>query len=132
MAFTLPDFNLAVDIYTGPWLTKVLRVSTVGNLAFGKRVQQLFGSYDPQPNVQSSTPALLLLPAGTDVRGVVLTNQEDVIEVPSGSGRWYSVNAVEDIGKGFSNEHRCASVTQISEYVDGVKYSGLFWPVPMP
>lgn len=132
MAFTLPTFNLVCDFYTGPWATKAYRLTENGNLAWGKRTLGIWGSAGDtsfSPAVYSET---LLLPALTDVRSAALTGHNDLIEVPSGSGRWYVVQAVDDIGKGFANEHRAAIITMASQYVDFTRFPGLFWPVPMP
>jgi hypothetical protein len=52
----------------------------------------------------------LLVPALTDVRGPQDPVGPDMVEVPAGSGRWYQVVFVDDIAKGFSNEHRTASI----------------------
>lgn len=52
----------------------------------------------------------LLLPLQTDIRGLQDTVSQDMVEVPAGSGRWYSVQIVDDIGKGYANEHRSASI----------------------
>jgi hypothetical protein len=53
----------------------------------------------------------LLLPPLSDVRGPQDSSGfTDVVEVPAGSGRYYGVAAVDDIGKGYSNEHRTASL----------------------
>jgi hypothetical protein len=52
----------------------------------------------------------LLLPAKTDVRGPQDVRSFDMVEVPAGSGRWYSVVFVDDIGRGFANEHRTAGI----------------------
>jgi hypothetical protein len=72
--------------------------------------------------------AELLLPAGTDVRddftldpGLAVTNQPDFVEVPAGSGRWYTVVQVEDVAKGFPNEYRVAMI-----------FKNKNWPVPTP
>jgi hypothetical protein len=132
MAFTLPSFNLSVDIYTGPWLTKVLRVTSDANLAFGRRSQVQYPSLGDPGAAPASVYEILLLPAITDIRSYFLTGQTDVVEVPSGSGRWYGVEWVDDVGKGFDNEHRAAGLLQISHFLDPVKYAGLSWPVPMP
>jgi len=133
MAFTVPEFPIVCNIYTGPWLGKVLRLSDVPcNLAWGKRVNAL-----PQINANADlldgTPQMtLLLPALTDVRSTIISGTGDVVEIPSGSARWYGVLAVDDIGKGFPNEHRGAYVLQISKYVDSIAYAGLTPPVPWP
>jgi hypothetical protein len=133
MSFSLPDFNLICDVYTGPWLTRVLRVSPVCNLAMGRRTAFLTFTIDIVDATQGLSPNLLL-PAGTDVRDVSCSGSgnADVIECPAGSGRWYQVVNVDDIGKGFGNEHRCASLVKIYEGVDSVRFAGLFWPTPIP
>jgi len=132
MAFTVPDFNLPVDIYTGPWIGKVLRLSTTGNLALGRRVQQfILDVAVPQLEV-SSMQLALLLPPGTDLRDKFQGGQNDVIECPAGSGRWYGLEAYDDVGKGFSNEYRIAVISKIGQAVDGTLYPGLVWPIPCP
>ena len=55
----------------------------------------------------------------------------DVVEVPSGSGRWYQVNLVDDVVKGFTNEYRIATIVKIGQNYGGTA-PGLFWPIPMP
>jgi hypothetical protein len=53
----------------------------------------------------------LLLPALTDVRATQgVGGVPDTVEVPAGSGRWYGVAGVDDIGKGYANEHRTACI----------------------
>jgi hypothetical protein len=131
MAFTLPVFNLSVDIWTGPWATKAFRLNVMANLAWGKRInfasQQISAEGYP-----SAIPMTLLLPSGTDIRSYLTAGVADFVEVPSGSGRWYGVNAVDDIGKGFPNEHRGAYVTAVSQFLNSMTYPALSWPVPMP
>lgn len=132
MAFVLPTFNLNVDVYTGPWSGKVFRAQVAGNLAFGRRVYgQPFVDLPVGQSWQGSA-SILLLPPGTDVRSGLLVANPDILEIPSGTGRWYVVYVVEDIGKGFSNEHRAALVGQISALLVPSQYPGLAWPVPMP
>jgi len=36
----------------------------------------------------------------------------DAVDVPSGSGRWYSVVNVDWVANGFANAHRCAMIVQ--------------------
>lgn len=51
----------------------------------------------------------LLLPPITDIRGMQdVSGFVDVVEVPQGTGRWYGVAVVDDVGKGYPNEHRTA------------------------
>jgi len=131
MAFTVPTFNLLCDIYTGPWLTKALRSSNVPcNLAMGRRVQQAGNDYialqygPAAPN--------LLLPAFTDIRDGSCAGEQDIVECPSGSGRWYFVSAVDDVAKGFSNEYRLAAIGKVSDFADHSRFPGVFWPTPIP
>jgi hypothetical protein len=112
MAFRLPNFNLTANINTGPLLTLAFRFATSCNLAWGTRVNQ--------SNVGGSgvlgvplTLMDLLLPPGVDVRGPLSATLADIVEVPAGSGRFYTVTFVDDIGKGFPNEHRCAVISQV-------------------
>ncbi len=132
MAFVLPDFNLTVDIYTGPWNTRVLRLSSSANLAFSRRVVQIQAGFDPSASVSTLTNIMtLLLPAGTDVRDHFQGVPYDLVEAPSGSGRWYAVSGVDDIGKGFANEHRCAYLIKVGASLNAIEFAGLVWPVPM-
>jgi hypothetical protein len=121
MSFNLPQFNLHCNVWHAPAIPPVGApdLDTLGNLAWGRRV-----------NVTSTggtsflgTPLLcmtLLLPKLTDVRGDP-AGGADVVEVPAGSGRFYRIVFVDDIGKGFANEHRAAVLQQ-----------HLPMPVPMP
>lgn len=132
MPYSLPAFNLLCHIYDGPWLTKVFRLEAPCNLAWGRRVQA-FASEVFEPEVQPASVSMILLtPAGTDVRATVPSGMGDVVEVPAGSGRWYGVVAVDDLGKGFANEHRGAVINQVSQHLDPVLYAGCLWPIPMP
>ncbi len=131
MAFTLPDFNLTCDIYTGPWLTKVLRVSSSCNLAIGRRVSYFSTDWGAGAPATHGLPTLLF-PPGTDVRDGSCNGVQDVVEVPSGSGRWYQVLGVDDSGKGFSNEHRWAHVSKIYSQMNPIAFPGLQWPTPIP
>jgi len=132
MAFTLPTFNLVCGLFAGPWPVGASRLTPDCNLAMGRRSQVQYPSLGDPGESSASVYVLLLLPAFTDVRSRVLSNDADFVEVPLGSGRWYRVEWVEDIGKGFDNEHRAAGLLQVSEYLDAFLYPGLFWPVPMP
>ncbi len=135
MPFTVPDFNLTCEIFAGPYDLRVLRLSAVPcNLAMGRRVQVNFHGTDG-PNYGPATSSLLV-PAGTDVRDnaqlVGGGAPYDIIEVPSGSGRWYYVTGVDDVGKGFPNEYRFVSMDKLSSNAGLAQTTGLFWPVPMP
>lgn len=132
MAFSVPTFNLVCEVWSGPWLAKSFRFSSPCNLAFGRRVQQQFLDFDTPELVVGTFQMALLLPALTDLRDRNQGFDNDVIEVPVGSGRWYGLNSYDDVGKGFDNEYRLALVTKISQAMDATKYAGLDWPFPCP
>lgn len=71
------------------------------------------------------TDMLIIVPKGTDIRGPSFGIQADAIECPAGSGRYYVVQMVDDVAKGFSNEYRFALVTWQNNSANG-------WPVPLP
>ena len=135
MAFSVPTFNLVCNIYTGPWLTKVLRIADCPcNLALGRRSQKWM-FIDTYIDYMSVNPNLLL-PALTDIRDLSTVSPAgayaDIVECPSGTGRWYWVNSVDDVGKGFDNEYRMAGLQKILEFMDPVNYAGAKWPTPIP
>lgn len=120
MPYIVPAFPLIVNIWrNGNPTINPPDVVSPGNLSPGKRVMVapiLAPGLDP--------PQLLmevLLPKLTDVRGWNAAAGPDTVEVPSGSGRFYSVAMVDDIGKGFTNEHRFAILRQTAP-----------WPSPIP
>lgn len=131
MSFTVPAFVVPTSIYSGPWLARVLRVSLLANLAKGRRIP-VNNNVQPQNSPELQLIYSLLLPPGTDVRDFSTSITPDVVECPSGSGRWYGVFSVDDVGKGFPNEYRCAQICKIYEALDPAAYPGLFWPTPIP
>jgi hypothetical protein len=71
--------------------------------------------------VQNQVSMYLLVPAGTDLRDNHNLTGSDVVVVPAGSGRGYFVDQVDDLGKGFANEHRFALLSKAGA-----------WPTPIP
>lgn len=141
MAFRLPRFNLGAGIWRyNTLLTFPADVLTQCNHALGRR------SYPSLVLVGSSLtylssrlmgqPVEILLPPLTDVRYFGNSAPgSDVVEVPSGSGRFYVVAGVEDVGKGFPNEYRLAiglppttSNVALFNVLNGVGQ----WPLPYP
>lgn len=119
--YHLPVFNLTVNIWRNQSDVGVHPpdVVTLGNLAWGRRVNvPAVGAADAYGVMT------LLLPALTDIRDNPLSPANaDFVEVPAGSGRIYGVIVVDDMGKGFANEHRAAVIQ---------KTSGFPWPNPIP
>lgn len=124
MAFTIPLFPLSVRIWSNG-INPILnppRVNTFGNLAYGKRVMTQY--WDWSASGLPGAFSLLLLPAFVDVRDVLSPGGFDTVEVVAGSGRFYLVDLVDDLGKGFANEHRFALMHKTDLYGT--------WPVPIP
>jgi hypothetical protein len=116
MPFRLPSFNITCNITTcdvpnvAAVPTGPIRLAGVScQLTFGRRVNVSSTGGTTTAGVLTIAMSLLL-PPFTDIRGPQDTVSFDMAEVPAGSGRWYAVIGVDDIGKGFSNEHRTAAI----------------------
>lgn len=138
MPYSIPTFPIQCDVYDGPWGSHAVRISGLScNLAMGKRVyaNNVLADFTVigTPYAFGLSP-VLLVPALSDLRSHMQGVPPDLVQVPAGSGRWYEVRDVEDVGKGFPNEYRAALLAKAYE-VPGVQdpiYEGLFWPIPMP
>jgi hypothetical protein len=117
MAFVVPNFNLTCDIFKNegtldapvvPSLPARLAAVPCA-LVYGRRVNVASTGGTSSPGVPLECMSLLV-PKLTDIRGPQDVVINDVVAVPAGSGRWYGVNAVDDIGKGYPNEHRSATI----------------------
>jgi len=114
MPFVVPTFNISCNVKTVAALAPALFVAPWRltaqpcALVFGRRTQvpalkqgATFGTVVPVYEMS------LLVPALTDLRGFQSVGAAfEVVECPAGSGRFYWCSSVDDIGKGYSNEHR--------------------------
>lgn len=118
--FVLPTFNLSVNIWRNTNATSnPPDVISTCQLRFPDGV-------DVQVSAMGTVQVLmlLLLPSGTDIRSWVQGSpfpEQDTVECPAGSGRFYTVAFIDDAAKGFANEHRIALIAQQAS-----------WPTPMP
>jgi hypothetical protein len=58
-------------------------------------------------------------PALTDIdysRVIAMMNFPDIVEIPAGSRRFYSVQWLDDVGKGFPNENRRVMLNQLQPF----------------
>lgn len=125
MAFTLPTFNLLCNIWHSPNVP-VINPPDIAllrcNLAWGRRTNVGLGNEGTNPVDGNMT---LLLPALSDIRDVSGgAARADFVEVPAGTGRYYFAAFVDDIGKGFANEHRGAVIVKT--------IGSILWPIPIP
>ena len=117
--YSTPTFPLVAAIVGGGVLDNTqARLTAPCNLALGKGVH-VQGWFDLDGADALFTKALM--PRGTDVRDRFSDGGPDAVECPSGSGRWYLVHTVLDVGSGFPNEYRLAVI-----YKTGT------WPTPLP
>lgn len=132
-SFALPVFNLSCGIWTNTNHVPSVppRVVVLGNLATG-RVARV-SDWVPYRGASSLRPlsmqSCILFPKLTDVRDGACHGGPDLVECPQGSGRWYWVTYMEDVAKGFDNEHRMVLVQKMFFYDTFRPY---LWPVPVP
>jgi hypothetical protein len=117
MAYRVPTFNLALNIWRfANFPGHPPDVVTVGNLSMGRRVVGTeTSSFLPR------IAPFVLLPKLTDVRCALKGGNSDFLEIPAGSGRYYSAEDVDDVAKGFPNEYRLC-----------IMISSQVWPTPYP
>ncbi len=148
MAYTLPTFNLNVNIwrYGNDVQANPPDVTSGGNLVANYRGDQspIVVALDTVANMQVRVKEVawlmtLLLPKGTDVQpymGGPVHNFGDCVEVPAGSGRFYVVLFVDDIGRGFQNEHRFAVISPLYGLLTAqavfTGWNTPAWPAPIP
>jgi len=120
MGFRLPNFNVACNVWNnGPTIPPAgpPTFTVNGNLSPGKLTIS-------QKNAAGAFPQftmLLRVPALTDLRGYNFATAS-VLECPAASGRFYQCWYVDDIAKGFPNEHRFCEMWQ----------DPVTWPLPTP
>lgn len=131
MAFIVPQMPVPISIWRvagtgGDYAFPDIK--TLCNLTPGKRI---FVAIPLTTASQKDVITMeLLLPKLTDIRSSWNGLQADLVEVPSGSKRFYGVNFVDDIGKGFANEHRLALITYT--VTGNTSLIGGPFPAPVP
>lgn len=124
MSFLAPNFNLTANV----WRNAVFVLPPPAPTLVTPAV--LFGKHLPF-SIAGAPPGKVELliyigvPKLTDVRGTAGGNGADEIELPAGSGRYYAVQLVDDVGKGYLNEYRVAFCLQENRV-------GGYWPYPTP
>jgi hypothetical protein len=144
--FRLPTFNLSVNGWRwGSAVTNPADYTIVGNLVGAHHGLLRLGPV-PAGTVPAMEAVLktflqtptLLLPKLADVRPPIITGGQwgDCVEVPAGSLRYYAVLQVDDIGKGFANEHRFAILVPLTGRINVVFGASWGqppdWPQPVP
>jgi hypothetical protein len=101
------------------------------NLSPGKRVFSSLSLYQTKVDAYScyGFPMELLLPKLQAIGVFSDTISNGLVEVPAGSGRLYFVVYVDDVGKGFANEHRFAIIYRVYQ---AMVFVDVTIPVPLP
>jgi hypothetical protein len=120
MSYRIPTFNLTVNVWrAGTAVTDPPDLTTLGCMSIGRSTTMTTGIPE-DPSVDTVT-IRLFVPKLTDVRDAVSPPGADTLEVPAGTGRYYIVRQVDDVGKGFPNEFRFAAIAKLAP-----------WPAPIP
>lgn len=116
MPYRLPTYNLLCSVFTHQVVTDPPRVVDVEcGLMWGRKVNNSF----QEPSDGGGPPVTfmyLLVPAETDLRGYFQDLPGDAVEVPQGSGRFYSVAFCDLVGAGFPNQHKAAVLYQLAPF----------------
>jgi len=135
MSFRPPAFNLTCNVwhdYTHVAPAYAAPDATFAcNLSPGRRVIVSAGGNVTQLNPRFAME--LLLPKRSDIRAAwnaIAT--EDLVEVPAGTNRWYAVSAVDDVGRGFTNEYRLALIYVVPGPITFTDVGAVPYPVPLP
>lgn len=133
MAFRPPSFPLLANVWRAGGLGGSYALPDVVvpcNLSPGRRILSV------PPLVASPGTTLilmeLLVPMRSDVRAAWNGGVSDLVECPAGTGRFYTVYAVDDAGRGFLNEYRLVLMNYLPSGTNAFG-AGLFpAPVPLP
>lgn len=132
--FVVPQMPLHVSVWhfaggTGKYALP--DVKTFGNLSPGKRV--MIGGINTSTTIMISHEMELLVPKLTDIQcDWNLSGQTDTIECPAGSHRFYRVDNVDDVAKGFANEYRIVWMNYLMQGQTFVDTGPIAAPVPLP
>lgn len=132
--YTVPDFNQLCEIYTllptYDFTTKVSRGVVECQLrGYGRLTRQTSLNFFNNRLIEMGFG--LLVPAGTDLRDECTDpGVADCVEVPADSGRFYLVDGVDDVAKGFPNEYRLGILVKVAG--PGLMPTFPLWPSPIP
>jgi hypothetical protein len=134
VGFPTPTFNVVVNCWrNAAWNASFPPIVPAPSLTFNGNLQM--GDKVAGGAIQTGY-MYLAVPKLTDIRdGIKEVNPpaaapNDVVEVPAGSGRFYAVVWVDDVGKGFPNEYRNALIGVVRGV--GLVPQLPLWPTPYP
>lgn len=122
MAFRTPAMPLTANYWTNPPNPPPTPGGTLRTVSCQLRLMKTAMLNAVSSGFQVGC-CLLLVPKGTDIRMPGFSWNATIVEVPAGSGRFYSVQSVDDVAKGFSNEYRVAALITYNTLVG-------CWPAP--
>jgi hypothetical protein len=118
----VPQFPLIANIWRfGNAPPNLPDVITPAQLHVGVQMRQIQGLATFS---EGMITRFIYAPKGTDIRPF-WRNSNDFVELPAGSGRFYSVMDVDDVAKGFPNEFRIGLLIVTQTF-------SAQWPFPIP
>lgn len=118
--YSAPTFNLLANIWRfGIPTTNPPAVVVPCNIGPGQLTGTALATYSP--GLGRFGGMWGCFPKGTDVQDAKNGIGPDSVELPAGTGRFYQAIWVDDIGLGYSNEHRFAELYPVPA-----------WPTPFP
>lgn len=111
MPYTLPNYPIIFQAKAN--FNFALGANPVGPFILIATPCQLMYSHKVKVPTGGTLDVMYLLFASTvALKGAdsYVVKNGDAVEVPSGSGRWYSTISVDYIARGFTNEHKCAII----------------------
>lgn len=97
------NFNFALGVLP---VAPFIKVGVMSNLMHGRRVHL--------DSIAAGQSMYLAVPNGTGLkgRGTYAVKNGDAVEVPMGSGRWYSIISVDFVALGFTNQYELCEIVQ--------------------
>lgn len=130
MAYRVPTFNISCAIWRNLGIGKVYAApDDVTDCALSPGRRSMLLTLDPAELDEDALAMELLLPKLTDVRASWNAAGPDLVEVPTGTHRFYQVGYVDDVAKGYANEYRIALLAYLPA---GAAAFGIAAPVPLP
>lgn len=115
MPFRVPEFNLLCNVWRSAPAIPPVGAPDIADLACQLTWDRtgdtiLFWQFGPARFLHLMK---LKVPQASDVRGDLADTGSDLVEVPSGTGRFYRVRVVDDVARGFANEFRQCLIEQM-------------------
>jgi hypothetical protein len=107
--FRLPTLNLTANVWHNSGVVPPAGAPDIAGMAC-QLAWDHSGDIATPPAAQKHFMKMRV-PPRSDLRDANSSTGPDVVEIPAGTARYYAVQLVDDVGRGFPNEFRQALVT---------------------